>query len=128
MPDSRPPSDRARPGDAIRSLPAQAHLVDAIDGVVGGIAVRGDEWAVILHGRTVAATDSAGLAIAMLRHTASLLVRAGRPVRVDASPALRERATDEAAAVGKSLDDYLAYLEAERAELARERRGPAGNA
>lgn len=128
MADSPFPPDRTRPG-AHRMLPAQAHLVDAIEGVVGGIAARGDEWAVILHGRTVAATDSAGLAIAMLRHTASVLVRTGRPVRVDTSPTLLEHATDEAAAVGKSLDEYLAYLEAERAERAHERtRGPAGTA
>lgn len=126
MPVSRFPRS---PGDsgAGRSMPAHAHLVDAIEGVVGGVALRGDEWAVVLHGRVVAATESAGLAIAMLRHTASLLVKAGRPVRVDVADVLRERATEEGAAAGKTLDDYLAYLEAERAELARERR-EGGNA
>lgn len=132
MSDSRPP--RSTPssgstGGTGRSMPAHAQLIDAIQGVVGGVARRDDEWAVVLQGRVVAATESAGLAIAMLRHTATLLIGAGRPVRVDIAETLREHATEEGAAAGKSLDDYLAYLEAERAELARERRqGPAGTA
>lgn len=106
-----------------RSMPAHAHLVDAEGGVVGGVALRGNEWAVVLQGRVVAATESAGLAIAMLRHTAALLDAAGRPVRVDTSETLRLRASEEGAAAGKSLEDYLAYLEAERAEIAADREG-----
>jgi hypothetical protein len=115
---------RTSAGDgATRSMPAHAHLLDATDRVMGGIALRDEEWVVVLQGRVVAATESAGLAIAMLRHTATLLSGAGHAVRVDTSETLRARATEEGAAAGKSLDDYLAYLEAERAELARERGG-----
>ena len=129
-PRSNPTPGARHPGGTSGGpMPAHARLIDAIQGVIGGVALRDDEWAVVLHGRMVAATESAGLAIAMLRHTASLLVGAGRPVRVDIADSLRERAAVEGAAAGKSLDDYLAYLEAERAELARERReGPSGTA
>jgi hypothetical protein len=102
-------------------MPAHAHLLDATDRVMGGVALRDEEWVVVLQGRVVAATESAGLAIAMLRHTATLLAGAGHPVRVETSDTLVGRATAEGEAAGKSLDDYLAYLEAERAERARER-------
>lgn len=136
MPVSRSRRNPKRPGNgprgdggARRTMPAHAHLIDEAGNVVGGVALRDAEWVVVLQGRVVAATESSGLAIAMLRHTASLLAAAERPVRVDVSDTLRERATEEGAAAGKSLDDYLAYLEAERAELARERsEGPVGNA
>lgn len=131
MSDSRfrKPSGRSSVAGDGRTMPAHAQLIDAIQGVIGGVALRDDEWAVVLNGRVVAATESAGLAIAMLRHTASLLIDSGRPVRVDVAETLRERATKEGAAAGKSLDDYLAYLEAERAERARERQpGAHGNA
>lgn len=129
MPVSRPPRHPKKPthgradGDGRRSMPAHAHLLGAEDRVMGGVALRDDEWVVVLQGREVASTESAGLAIAMLRHTATLLGAAGHAVRVDTSETLRARATEEGAAADKSLEDYLAYLEAERAELARERGG-----
>lgn len=115
-------SPRRTAGDgAGRSMPAHAHLLDDAGRVLGGIALRETEWVVVLQGRVVAATESAGLAIAMLRHTATLMAGAGHALRVDTSETLRERASAEGAEAGKSLDEYLAYLEAERAELARER-------
>lgn len=129
MPVPKPPRHPRKPprtggGDGTgQAMPAHARLLDGTDGVMGGIALRGDEWVVVLQGRVVAATESAGLAIAMLRHTSTLLAGAGHAVRVKTSETLRVRATEEGAAAGKSLDDYLAYLEAERAELAREREG-----
>lgn len=104
-----------------RSMPAHAHLRDDQGHVLGGIALRGEDWLVVVEGRVAAATESAGLAIAMLKHTASLLKRAGRAVTVDTSEMLRERATREGEAAGQSLDEYLDFLEAERAERARER-------
>ena len=116
---------RAAGGDsgARRTMPAHAHLIEGGQDVVGGIALRDDEWVVVLHGRPVATTESAGLAIAMLRHTAVLLIGTGRVVRVDTSETLRTRATEDATEAGKTLEEYLAFLEAERAELAREREG-----
>jgi hypothetical protein len=130
MPLSKPPRHPKKTargdGDARRSMPAHAHLLDAADRVVGGVALRDEDWVVVLQGREVASTESAGMAIAMLRHTATLLGRAGHPVRVDTSETLIAHATEEGAAAGKSLDDYLAYLEAERAELAAERGGGEG--
>jgi hypothetical protein len=107
-------------------MPAHAHLSDDAGVLLGGIALRGAEWVVVLGGRVIVATDSAGLAIAMLRHTSAVLAAGGREATVDLSTTLRERAGTEAADAGKTLDEYLDFLEAERAERARERgEGPA---
>lgn len=113
---------KARRGDGTgQSMPAHAHLRDDRGHVLGGIALRGEDWLVVVEGRVAATTESAGLAIAMLKHTATLLERAGRAVSVDTSETLRDRATREGEVAGKSLDEYLDFLEAERAERARER-------
>lgn len=117
----KPTQTRRGDGDG-RAMPAHARLVDTDGRVVGGIALRdGDEWMLVLEGRVAATTESAGLAIAMLRHTATLLAGAGREVKLDTSDILRARATREANTAGRSLEDYLDFLEAERAERARER-------
>ena len=130
MPLSKPPRHPRKPtggggsggdGRGRDALPAHGHLTDASGQLLGGVAQRGEEWVVVLNSRVVAATASAGLAIAMLRHTATLLGADGRRVRVDTSETLREKATQEGALSGKSLEEYLDYLEAERAELAREK-------
>lgn len=126
MPLSKPPRHPRKPtGDsrARDAMPVHARLMDAAGDVVGGVARREDEWVAVLGGRVVATTESAGLAIAMLRHTATLLADAGRPVRIDVADTLRDAATAEGLVVGKPLEEYLAFLEAERAELAREKSG-----
>lgn len=114
---SGPRSDRPATGPG-SVIPAYAHLTDASGRVVGGAGLRDDDWVLVLHGRPAASTDSAGMILAMLRHTASMLRRAGHPVSLDCSDTLRDRATEEATVVGKTLDGYLAWLEAERAERA----------
>ena len=125
MPLSKPPRHPKKPargdGDARRAMPAHAHLLDTDDRVMGGVALRDEDWVVVLQGRPVASTKSAGMAIAMLRHTASLLLRAGHAIRIDVSDTLSAKASDEGATAGKTLDEYLAFLEAERAERDAER-------
>lgn len=126
MPLSKPPRHpRKRPGTggARDAMPVHARLVDSAGDVVGGVARREEDWVAVIGGRVVATTESAGLAIAMLRHTATLLAGAGRPVRIDVADTLRDAATAEGLLVGKPLEDYLAFLETERAELAREKSG-----
>lgn len=129
MPDSKTRRALRRKRDASQSsssaaLPAHAQLHDAAGSVLGGIALRGEEWVLVLQGRAVANTDSAGMAIAMLRHTVALLQRAGQDVAMRYSDTLRERATEEASAADHTLDDYLDFLEAERAGIQAERAGP----
>lgn len=127
MPQSKPPRHPKKPGRhgadprTATPMPAHAHLSDEAGVLLGGIALRGEEWAVVLGGRVIVATESAGLAIAMLRHTATVLAAGGREATVDLSTTLRERATAEGSEAGKSLEEYLDFLEAERAERARER-------
>jgi hypothetical protein len=56
------------------------------------------------------------MTLAMLRHTASVRESQGLEVRLSYSTELRAAATKEAESEGKSLEDYLDVLEAERAE------------
>lgn len=106
------------------AMPAHAQLHDAAGDLLGGIALRGEEWVLVLHGRAVASTDSAGMAIAMLRHTVALLMRGGQDVAMRYSDMLRGAATEEAAATDRTLDEYLDFLEAERAEIKAHRSAP----
>jgi hypothetical protein len=99
-----------------RPLVEHAHLVDGRGGVFGGAVQRGREWVLVLGGKPAARTDSAAMVLAMLTHVAALRETAGDAVRLSYSTQLRDAATAEAAAEGKTLDDYLAQLEAERAE------------
>lgn len=124
MPVSSPPRHPRRPlgGDGTgRSMPAVAHLLAEGDRIVGGIAQRADDYALVLGGRVVAATDSAGMAIAMLRHVRDTLASADAPLEVRVSSALDGAATREAESAGLSLDAYLDALEAERVERVEER-------
>jgi hypothetical protein len=97
-------------------IPAHAHLLDADERIVGGIGLRGGEWALVLRGQVVTTTDSAAMAIAMLNRAAAAAGSADAPLRLRYSDALRDAATREAEADGQSLDQYLAALEAERLE------------
>ena len=105
----------SRPGPA-RPLAEHAHLVDGSGRLFGGAALRGDEWLMVLGGKVVTGTDSAAMMLAMLKHVASLREAAGDTVRLSYSTQLGDAATAEATAVGKTLDEYLAELDAEREE------------
>lgn len=102
-------------------MPAVAHLLAEGDRIVGGIARRDDEYALVLAGRVMASTDSAGMAIAMLRHARVLLSADGSALSIRVSPELQMPATDEAASAGLELEAYLDVLETERRERAEER-------
>lgn len=128
MPDSKTRRAIRRKRDATQRVPAahpaHAQLNDASGAVLGGIALRGEEWVLVLQGRPIATTDCAGMAIAMLRHTVALLTGSGQDVSMRYSDLLRDRATAEAAAADRSLEDYLDFLEAERAEIKAHRSAP----
>ncbi|HEY4581378.1 MAG TPA: hypothetical protein VIG88_00700 [Lysobacter sp.] len=105
-------------------MPAVAHLVAEDGQIVGGVARRDDEYALVLGGRVIASTESAAMAIAMLRHARATLSADDTRLAIRIAPALETPATQEAEAAGMSLEGYLAALEAERVERADERSGP----
>ena len=109
---------------AARPLDEHAHLVDGQGRIFGGAGLRGEEWLMVLGGKVVTGTDSAAMMLAMLRHVATLREAAGDTVRLSYSTHLGEAATAEAAAEGKTLDEYLAQLDDEREE--RKLEGDAG--
>jgi hypothetical protein len=111
----------ARKKKAAKSAPARppaehAHLVDGRGVVFGGAVRRAQEWVLVIGGKPAARTDSAAMVLAMLKHVAELKETAGDAVRLSYSTQLRDAATAEASAEGKTLDEFLAQLEAERAE------------
>ena len=110
-----------------RPLAEHAHLTDGSGRIFGGAALRGQEWLMVLGGKVVTGTDSAAMMLAMLRHVASLREAAGDTVRLSHSTQLGDAATAEAAALGKTLDEYLAELDAEREERALEGDAAAGD-
>ena len=105
-------------------MPAVAHLLADDERVVGGIARRDDEYALVLGGRVMASTDSAGMAIAMLRHARVVLSTGDASLSIRVSPALETPAAAEAATAGLELEAYLTLLESERRERAEEREAP----
>jgi len=98
------------------AMPAHAHLLDCDGEMVGGAARDGDESVIVLGGRPVARTENPAMAIAMLKRTVAVRNAAGRWVSLRYSDTLRDAATTEAQAVGKSLEEMLLWLEQERAE------------
>lgn len=116
----QPKNTQSRPAAA--PMAAHAHLLDADGRIVGGVAQRDDEWALVLGGRVVTTTDSAGMAIAMLQRTAMAGSTPDAALRLRYSDALRDAATREAEASGQTLEDYLAALEAERIEHVEKKR------
>ncbi|MBU8975812.1 hypothetical protein JI752_006620 [Lysobacter sp. MMG2] len=111
---------KKEPGRPIRrlggALQPHAQLLDADDASIGGVAWRDGEWLLVLGGQIAARSDSAAMALAMLKHVVALQARTGRELRLEASPPLLHAAGREAAAAGQTLEEYLAALEQERLE------------
>jgi len=119
--DARKKKEPKRP---IRRLgnPLQPHaqLEDAEGNAVGGVGWRDREWLMVLGGKVVARTESAAMALAMLKHVVALQEQAGHTISLTFSPAMKTAATREAAAAGRTLDAYLEMLERERVERSAE--------
>jgi hypothetical protein len=97
-----------------RPIEPHATLLDEHSNLLAGAGRRGNEWVIVLAGKVVAGTDSAAMTMAMLRHMASLREREGLFVQLAYSTALKAAATAEATGEGKTLEEYLGLLEAER--------------
>lgn len=116
---------RPKPGGG-RTAPLlrpHAEILDGDGNIVGGAGLRAGEWVMVLNGREVTGTDSPGMILAMLTHAATLHEEAGLPVELRYSTLLRDAATAEAEGEGKTLEQYLAMLEAERVERSEFRKG-----
>lgn len=112
-------------GAPVRPMAEHAYL--RVDGtVVGGAGLRGREWVLVLGGKVIAGTGSAAMILAMLKHVGTLQEQEGRSVELEYSTRLRDAATMEAEAEGKTLDAWLDTLEAERREHAGESDGNPG--
>ena len=100
------------------SKSAEPHAALLGDGgvVLGGAAFHSGEWILLLNGEVVSGTNSAAMILAMLKHTANVRESEGMTVRLTYSTTLKDAATKEAEAEGKTLDAYLEMLEAERVE------------
>lgn len=99
-------------------LQSHAQLLDADGHAVGGTGWRDGEWLTVLGGKVVAHTDSAAMAVALLRRVVAVKAGTGQALAMQLSPALELAATREAAAAGMSLEAYLQALERERQERA----------
>ena len=104
---------------------AHAHLVDGAGALVAAGGLHGADWVMVVAGRALDGIDSPGLLIAMLKHTAARCEAEGRMTTLRLSPVLEKAAADEAAVGGHTLDEWLAMLEAERAEHAEKKRAAA---
>lgn len=100
-----------RLGDALR---LQARLTGDDGGTVAAVALRDGEWLLLLDGGIAARTDSAAMALAMLRHVAGRRGADDAGLQLRCAPQLRASAAAEAAAHGRTLDVHLAALEVER--------------
>ena len=98
------------------ALQPHAQLLDADDTAIGGVGWRDGEWLLVLGSQVAARSDSAAMALAMLRHVVAVQERAGRELRLEASAPLLHAAGREAAALGRTLEEHLAELEQERIE------------
>ncbi|MFE0502346.1 hypothetical protein ACFW0P_16365 [Lysobacter soli] len=115
--DARKKKEPSRPirrlGDALQP---HAQLLDADDAAIGGVGWRDGEWLLVLGSQVAARSDSAAMALAMLRHVVAVQERTGRELRLEASAPLLNAAGREAAALGRTLEEHLAALEQERVE------------
>lgn len=115
-------SKRATP-----SIQAHAHL-RLVDGQITASAAKQDaDWLLVMDGRIAARTESAGMVLAMLAHLANLHRARGTAVELDYSTALGDAATAEAAALDKTLEQYLQLLEQERIEHAERKQAQASD-
>lgn len=118
----RPKLGAARAAPVLRP---HAEILDGEGNIVGGAGIRSGEWVMVLNGREVAATDSSAMILAMLKHAATAREEAGLQVELRYSTELRDAATVEAASEGKTLEQYLDQLEAERVERSEVRKSEA---
>jgi hypothetical protein len=113
------PHTTRRPAPA--PMPALAHLLDEAGAIVGGIAQRDGEYALVLGGRVITSTDSAAMAIALLDRAIEIHAARDITLRRRVAEPLLTAATREADEAGLTLEAQLAALEAERIEHAQER-------
>lgn len=119
---------KAKPAARHPSLPITPHaqLRDSDDKVIGGAGLRGTEWVLVMGGEVLAGTESPGMILAMLGHAANLRQETGETIQLTYSDVLRDAATSEACSAGKTLGQFLEFLEQERLEHAEEKRSGTG--
>ncbi len=103
------------------ALPVEPHaeLRDQQRKLLAGIVRREGEWVLGMDGRIAGETTSAARVLALIMQAAELHERAGTPVRLVYSDALKDAANAEARAEGMEFAQYReALAQALRAEPA----------
>ena len=109
-------------------LRPHAEILDGRGNILGGAGLRAGQWVMVLNGREVAGTDSPGMILAMLTHAADTRNGPDAQVELRYSTELRDAATAEAEREGKTLEQLLDKLEAERVERSEYRKSEAPDA
>lgn len=90
-----------------------AELRDQQRTLLAGIVRRDGEWVLGMDGRIAGETTSAARVLALIMQAAELHERAGTPVRLMYSDALKDAAHAEAAAQGLEFEQFKANLAGE---------------
>lgn len=105
--------ERNRPQAAPASSPAiepHAELRDGQRRLLAGVVRRDGEWVLGMDGRIAGESSSAARVLALIMQAAELHERAGTPVRLVYSDALKDAAHAEARAEGLDFEQFKARL------------------
>src|SRR5690606_19386748 len=105
--------NRARAGRP--PIEPHAELRDRDGNLLAGVVRQGGVWVLGMDGRIAGSSDSAAQMLMLMRRAQRLHEEQGVPVKLVYSDVLRDEAALEAAANGKSPEEYEQQLEAEMA-------------
>jgi hypothetical protein len=88
------------------AIEPHAELRDRQRTLLAGIVRRDGEWVLGMDGRIAGQSESAAQVLSLIMQAAELHERAGRPVRLVYSDALKEAAHADAQAQGLSFDEF----------------------
>ncbi|MCC4592023.1 hypothetical protein LL974_12835 [Xanthomonas campestris pv. cannae] len=99
---------RHRAEDATPAAPIEPHaeLRDQQRTLLAGIVRRDGEWVLGMDGRIAGQSESAAQVLSLIMQAAELHERAGTPVRLMYSDALKDAAHADAQAQGLSFDEF----------------------
>ncbi len=107
--------DRNRTRAARPPIEPHAELRDAEGNLLAGVVRQSGVWVLGMDGRIAGSSDSAAQMLMLMRRAQRLHDAQGMPVKLVFSDVLRDEAELEAAASGKSPEEYEQQLEQEMA-------------
>ncbi|OAX57127.1 hypothetical protein [Xanthomonas graminis] len=97
---------RSEAAAAATSIEPHAELRDQQRTLLAGIVRRDGEWVLGMDGRIAGHSESAAQVLSLIMQAAELHERAGTPVRLVYSDALKDAAQADAQAQGLSFDEF----------------------